>query len=305
MRTTSFASNATSTLGLALCLALSACNGGGGSDDSTGASETSADASTTGDPTTGDPTTGVDASTTTDDPTTGDSADTTAGSDATTGEPVDAHWGALVRGTLFTDDLDMAQGVHDPLAMGGERAATALGDYGHDALLGTTLLGTTENQFLAIDQWDDLEGAQTLYGDPDFQAGFGMLFARPPTLELLQRREDWYGWGDLEAGDGAAQHWFVVVRGRLAQADLDAMQQMHDGLAMGGEAAATAAGDVAHVVWVGTPDDPQQFWAVDVWTDDAAIEAFYGDPTFQMAFGALFEAPPTIGVYASTDWYQW
>ena len=22
-------------------------------------------------------------------------------------------------------------------------------------------------------------------------------------------------------------------------------------------------------------------------------------------FGSLFEAPPTLGVYGSTDWYQW
>lgn len=222
----------------------------------------------------------------------------------TTGEPVDNHWGALVLGTLFTDDLMTAQATHDAVAMAGEPTAMMAGDYGHDALLGTTWLDTAENQFLAIDQWETLEGAQRVYGDPEFQTAFGMLFARPPSLELFERREDWHGWGSLEAGDGDA-HWFVVVRGRLAEADLDAARAMHDAVAMEGEAAATALGDVAHVVWVGTPEDPQQFFAVDVWTSDEMIAAFYGDPKFQAAFGMLFEAPPTVGVYASTDWYQW
>ncbi len=222
----------------------------------------------------------------------------------TTGEPVGNEWGALVRGSLFTDDLEMAQGVHDAVAMGGQKAAMAAGDFGHDALLGTTLLGTTENAFLGIDQWESLEGAQAVYGDPDFQAAFGMLFGRPPLLELFERREDWHGWGSLEAAD-AGEHWFVVVRGRLADADIDAAQQQHDMIAMGGEADALAAGDVAHVVWVGSPEDPQQFFAVDVWTDSTAIEAFYGNPDFQMAFGMLFEAPPTVAVYGSTDWHQW
>ena len=29
------------------------------------------------------------------------------------------------------------------------------------------------------------------------------------------------------------------------------------------------------------------------------------DPDFQQAFGALFESPPEVFIYHSTDWYQW
>ncbi len=292
---------------LSFGLLLTACPGDDGGDDGNQASSTtSADTGTDDDPGTDDDTSTTDPGTTDDGTTTDDTVDTTEGEDTTTtGEPADAHWGALVLGELFTDDLAMAQGTHDAVAMGGEKAAMAAGDYGHDALLGTTLLGTTENQFLGIDQWDNLEGAMAVYSDPEFAAAFGMLFAAPPSLELFQRRDDWYGWGSLEAADASDQHWFVVVRGRLADADIDAMQAVHDAIAMGGEEAATGLGDVAHVVWVGTPEDPQEFFAVDVWTDDSAIEMFYGDPMFQEAFGMLFEGPPTVGVYGSTDWHQW
>ncbi|MCA9705049.1 MAG: hypothetical protein KDK70_04260 [Myxococcales bacterium] len=289
---------------LALCLLLTACPGDDAGDEGPAGSSTTD--GTTADDTSGPGTSGS----TTDDPSTsGEDTTTSEGtsdSSDTTDTGVEAsHWGALVRGTLFTDDLDMAQQVHDAVAMGGQDAAMAAGDYGHDALLGTMLLGTTLNEFLAVDQWDNLDGALQVYGDPKFQAAFGMLFGGPPMLELFERRDDWYGWGSLEAADGEDQHWFVVVRGRLVDPDLDAMQALHDGLAMGGEGDAMALGDVAHVVWVGTPEDSQEFFAIDVWTDDTNIEAFYGDPDFQAAFGMLFEAPPTVGVYGSTAWHQW
>ena len=157
---------------------------------------------------------------------------------------------------------------------------------------------------MGIDQWTNLEGALAIYGDPKFQEAFGMLFAEPPQLELFAKRDDWYGWGSLEAADGG-DHWFVVIRGTLADEDLEAAQTLHDGIAAGGEEAAMALGDVAHVVWVGTPEDPQEFFAVDVWTDDTNIEAFYTNPKFAEAFGMLFEGPASVEVYGSTDWYQW
>ena len=235
-----------------------------------------------------------------------DASTTDATADDTGGEPV-VH-GALVLGTLAESDLEAAKAMHDQIAMAGEDPAAALGDFGHDVLLGTSLLGTTQDQFLALDQWNGLDGALTLYGDPEFQAGFGMLFARPPSLQLFERREQWYGWGDLSAGDDAVEHWFVVVRGTLA-GDLDEARDAHDMLAMAGESDAKALGDVAHVVWLGSDAagtaGASEFFAVDVWVDDASIEAFYGNPDFQAAFGALFSTPPTVGVYRSTDWYQW
>jgi len=307
-------------VGLVLLLPVSvaACAGDDGDDDgavasttgSTGAGETDAP-QTTDDPSTdggttdtggesGEPTTGED----TGDETTGDATGEDSTGEDSTGEMVDeGTYAALVRGELFTDDLMMAQGLHDMIAMGGEEAATALGDFGHDAKLGTTLLGGTENTFLGLDQWDNLAGAEMLYADPKFGEAFAMLFAEPPVLELFERQDDWHGWGDLESGDGG-DHWFVVVRGTLA-ADADESQELHDMVAAGGEADAMAAGDVAHVVWLGVHDSDDEFFAVDVWTDDTNIEAFYGNPKFQAAFGALFSAPPTVAVYRSTDWYQW
>mgnify|MGYP000529792057 CR=1 FL=1 len=215
----------------------------------------------------------------------------------------DRRFAALVRGTLFTDDLAMAQARHDMLAAGGESAARDAGDTGHDAMLGTTLLGTTENAFVGLDQWNSLMGMTTFYDNPDFAAAFGMLFDGAPNLEFFQTA-GFHEWGDLASGDAGGDHVFVVVRGRLAEADLDAARMAHDAVAAGGEEMVRAAGDVAHVAFVGLTDT-QEFFAIDIWNDTTNLEAVYTDPDFQAAFGSLFSAPPTIAVHASTEWHQW
>lgn len=212
------------------------------------------------------------------------------------------EFAALVRGTLFSDDVAEAKALHDPLAAGGEAAAIGLGDFGHDVHLGTTLLGTTENAFAAVDRWTSLEGAMMFYSNPDFMEQFGMLFSAPPALELFER-SGWHEWGNMDVGDDIEPHFRVIVRGRLRAPAAD-VQADHDAVAMGGEAPAMAAGDMAHIVYLGI-EDSQEFLAFDIWNSSDNIEAFYSNPDFQAAFGALFEAPPVVGIYRSTDWHQW
>ena len=214
-----------------------------------------------------------------------------------------AEYAVLVRGELFTTDLDEAQTLHDMLASGGEEAAKEAGDFGHDALLGTDILGTTPNEFLGLDRWNDLAGLEAFYADPAFQEAFGMLFAAPPTVEVFAHQPEWHGWGSLTAGDPHDPYFFVVVRGRLAD-EPAASQAKHDAVAAGGEMDAKALGDVAHVVFTGVADS-REFLAIDVWSASDGIAALYGDPAFQEAFATLFEAPPSLGVYQSTSWHQW
>lgn len=211
-------------------------------------------------------------------------------------------YAALVRGELFTDDLDAAGDAHDALAGGGQAAAQAAGDIAHDALTGAGILGTAPEQFLGVDRWNNADNMVAFYSDPTFAAAFATLFSGPPALELFAQ-SDWHGWGSLESGDGG-EYWFVVARGHLAEADPAAAQAAHDAVASYGEPAVTAAGDVAHVVFLGL-EDPREFLAIDVWTDGTAIEGVYTDPSFAAAFGALFDDTPSVAVYHSTDWVQW
>ncbi len=302
-----------------LAVFLPACSG----DD--GATDTDTDASSTGEvtgstsdategastgTTEGDTTTTTEGTTagTTEDPgttTTDGTTDGTTSEETTTGVPDENDYGVFVFGTLYTDDLEEAKAYHDPLASGGEDAAKMLGDFGHDALLGTALLGTEENKFLGVDRWDNVEGMQAFYSDPMFMQAFLPLFDDDgPAVETYVERPDWYTWGDMSSGDEFGDYWFVIARGTLADTP-ENMREAHDMVAAAGEEDVQMAGDVAHVVFLGL-EDPQQFLAVDIWNNSQAIEAVYGNPDFQMAFASLF-MPETISieVYRATDWHQW
>jgi len=101
----------------------------------------------------------------------------------------------------------------------------------------------------------------------------------------------------------------VVILGDLVGDDPAAVKPSHDGLAMAGEAAAMAAGDIAHDVLLGTAlvgTTEGQFLAIDRWSSDDNLDAFYADPNFQMAFGMLFDAPPSVAQYVHQEaWAQW
>lgn len=217
--------------------------------------------------------------------------------------PAAAAYSAYVHGRLAETDMAKAQAAHDQVAGGGEEAARAAGDLAHRVYLGTGApVPAVEDEFLAIDEWQTLEGANAVYGDPNFQAGFSSLFAAPVAPELYRRRPDWHTWGDLKPPSGT--YWVMTVKGHLAKATEDENRAAHDAVASGFQAVAEQAGDVAHVPHVGI-DDPRVFFNVDVSTSYEGLLAVLQNPDFGTAFGALFDAPPEVHLYRSTNWKQW
>ncbi len=85
-----------------------------------------------------------------------------------------------VEGTLALDTEEENLPAHNGVAEAGREAAQALGDYAHIVYLDVA----DRRQFLAVDLWDDPEGLQTFFGDPDIQAAFASLFAEPPTVSV-------------------------------------------------------------------------------------------------------------------------
>ncbi len=223
---------------------------------------------------------------------------------AADGAPPAGTWAVLVRGALASTDLAKMKTTHDAVAKGGETAAKAAGDQSHDVLLGTKLLGTTENEFMGLDTWNNLSGLQKFYADPNFIKAFSTLFKSAPAPEIFVKQDKWHGWGDLKSGDAHKPYYFVVARGTLKEKDASKAKAAHDAVAAGGESIVKAAGDVAHIVFTGLKD-PQEFMAIDIWKDSANIAKTYTDPNFAKGFAALFSGTPTIAVYKSTDWHQW
>lgn len=117
------------------------------------------------------------------------------------------------------------------------------------------------------------------------------------------------GSGAGGGGGGSTLEYAAVIRGTLASNDPAAAQAAHDQIAEGGEAAARAAGDIAHHVLLGTTllDSKQgEFLAIDRWTDLDAMKAFYANPDIAQAFGSLFAEPPSIELFRrEPGWVTW
>lgn len=283
-------------IGLSLSFLAAAC--GGSSSDN--ASNDNASNDTAASPGSTVSTTTTQAPPTTVAETTTTLADDVADEQSTDDAP-SADFAVLVRGMLATSDMAEAKTMHDAVAGAGQAIAQEAGDVSHYALLGSTQLGSTENAFLALDQWTTVEGLSAFYSNPEVAAGFATLFSEPPTSEVFERRHDWHQWGSLDNGE---DYTWVVVRGRLAAEDSAAAQAAHDQVAGGREEAALAAGDVAHVVFTSV-EDPAEYLSIDVWSDATNLEAFYSNPDFAAAFATLFAGPPAVEVYTSTDWVNW
>ncbi|HEU5059105.1 MAG TPA: hypothetical protein VFU21_21375 [Kofleriaceae bacterium] len=209
----------------------------------------------------------------------------------------------LVRGQLAAADLADARAAHDAIAQQGEAAAREAGDIAHQVLLGTDMLDSTPDEFLALDRWTDLEAMTAFYADPELAEAFGALFAAPPTIEFFVRAPDWESWGEMDSGEPFDPYFVHLALGRLAAADGEAAQQAHDQVAQGGRQPSIDAGNVGHIVFLGH-DDPRQFVAVDIWSAGEPIEPFYTSPMFRQAFEPLFSSV-SEPVYRSTDWHQW
>lgn len=193
--------------------------------------------------------------------------------------------------------------MSDPFFTNVKAQAQAAGDNGHDALLGTTHLGTTLDQFVGLDTWSTDQNMDAVYADPHVTAFGASFYAAPPEFKTFFV-SDFYQWGNTDSGDTASPHYFVMIRGRFNGAP-DTIQSAHDSFAQGIQAKATTAGEVAHLVYYGRQDS-QDALMVDIWTADTNIDTFYADASYKSSLSALFDATgPNFGVYGSTDWVTW
>lgn len=214
----------------------------------------------------------------------------------------------FVRGTL-KNDVATSKMLHDQVVNGAKAQAMGLGDLYHQTFLNVVPPGDGGNppaptELLWIDQWNDLAGLQTFSTDPNVMAALGMIFAAPPAITVDAEPAGWTEWGALNPLPQLDPLFLFSIRGPLAGPTTDDSRTYHNMLAGGSEAQAMAAGDQAHRVWL-DPMDATRFQAIDLWSNLAGAQAVYGDPNFQMAFGKLFSAPPTVEPYAHTDWAGW
>jgi len=84
-----------------------------------------------------------------------------------------------VRGMLKGDGKQ-AQKTHDATIDKVSPMSKTMGNISHHTYLNTQ----NGKEFFAIDVWDNLEGIQKLYSDPNLAAEFGKLFEGQPEVSV-------------------------------------------------------------------------------------------------------------------------
>ncbi len=80
---------------------------------------------------------------------------------------------------------------------------------------------------------------------------------------------------------------------------------MHDATAAQARVLGKAAGNLAHQPYL-NPDNPREFFDVDVRNDDlAGLKKFFGDPGMAKVMGELFDGMPEIRVWTDKGRLRW
>ncbi len=91
-----------------------------------------------------------------------------------------------VRGTLKRD-ASQIQAVHDDIVKRISPQGRAMGNTAHQTFLNVENGG----EFFAVDVWDNLEGIQKLYSDPNLAVEFARMFASQPEVTVWSN-SGWY-----------------------------------------------------------------------------------------------------------------
>jgi hypothetical protein len=94
-----------------------------------------------------------------------------------------------VRGTLKAADEKQSQASHDGTIQKLGPTGRSMGNVGHRAYLNLQ----NRREFMAIDVWDNLEGPQKLFADPNLAAEFGKLFDGQPQVTMWEDA-GWEAW---------------------------------------------------------------------------------------------------------------
>ena len=84
-----------------------------------------------------------------------------------------------VRGNL-KGDAGQAQATHDDIVSRISPVGRSMGNTAHQTYLNVQ----NNNEFFAIDAWDNLESIQKLYSDPNLAAEFAKMFAGQPDVTV-------------------------------------------------------------------------------------------------------------------------
>lgn len=213
-----------------------------------------------------------------------------------------------IRGTLAPATLEESRQVHNMTAGNpqGVAAAKALGDLSHMVYVPMHNHNGSQ-EFLILDQWNNLDGLNQFFADKQVQEGGKMIFTQRDPV-VWAPAEGFYTY-HLPAPHGVNDRYIGVVRGPVASRE--AAMAVHNEIVSQNINKARQAGDISHEAYFrltqpGTPES-LEFFAMDVWTNAEKMAAYYEDPEFIKGFEKLFAGEPWAAtfVHPAGDWVEW
>jgi hypothetical protein len=214
-----------------------------------------------------------------------------------------------IRGTLAPKTLEAARTVHNDTAGAPANVAVArsLGDLSHMVYVPLEMDGHHANEFLILDQWNNLDGLNQFFANPTVQEQGGRIFAqRDPVV-----------WAPAEgfmsyhtpAPFGRNDRLVGIVRGMVASRE--AAMAAHNTITAKMFNKARMAGSMSHEAFFrltppGTPPS-LEFFAVDVWYNAEGMGQTYEDPEFLAGFQTMFAGEPSATVWShpAGEWVEW
>ena len=197
--------------------------------------------------------------------------------------------------TLHNDTAGSPQGV---------AAARALGDLSHKVY--APLGGDAKpDELLFLDVWVDPAGIGRFFSSPEVAAQGAQLFvAKDATVWMPARGAYCYS---LPAPRDRSDRFVGIVRGKIASPE-QAIEifKANDARAVG---EARKRGQISHEIFIklGPPGEPLELLGIDVWCDEAGMNAHYGDPTHMSALGGAFTEKPSASTWKQAPglWSEW
>jgi quinol monooxygenase YgiN len=214
-----------------------------------------------------------------------------------------------IRGKLSSKSLSAARNLHNETAGAPANVAAAreLSDLSHMVYVPIGHNGQDAGDLLFLDQWNNLEGLNNFFGNVHVQEQAAQIFsARDPVV--WRPAVDFNSY-HFPSPYGKNQRFVGIVRGMVPSRQ--AAQKQHNDLTAKMLKRARAAGNLSHEAYfrLVQPGQPEslEFFAVDVWFDEVAMNAHYNDPDFMAGFSTMFTARPdsSIWVHPAGDWVEW
>ncbi len=191
---------------------------------------------------------------------------------------------------------------------GGVAAAKSLGDMSHMTFMPLTAATNFTGDLLFMDIWNNVEGLNQFFSDPQVQGGADIMFASRDAV--LWGRLDNFLHFQFPAPTGHNTRIIGLVRGFVKS--LDEAEGIHNDAISKMVNRSRTAGIISHEFYVrmAAPGSPEalEVLGVDVWMNADSMMKHYMSPEFQQSgLYKIFASKPASSTWVHPDggWVEW